>query len=447
MTTLTLLKTPVAAALAGSESTLALPPGGAARNALKRAKLWELDEKHLCPVIGTCLPVDELVKLGRRFFAQVDAREHFALHHEAVGQAKNRNNASEALHKHLERKYRTQIIAFERAKNDLEVLAAWQEHYARGDVAGALWAALTHRAASAETKQRVYADVHMLSHQIGAGQSAGVRRLSSLESECAAARVALERQKTLQAASEAKLRLQLQKALGECHRLRPAHDEATRLQARLLSFESGSAMIEMGRQLLALRAANEELMSTVQRGWALDKTLKAAHQEAQALARERDQLSVERDALARLLVAADAEHGAEHGAEHRPDARSDCAGECPRCDPTRSSQCVLYVGGRSSLLAHYRALAGRLGIRLIHHDGGVEESLSRLPEMIKGADAVICPTDCVSHSAYYQLKRQCKRSGKPCLLFKGAGVSGFAVALARLAAGQLTLTASAISFA
>jgi len=49
---------------------------------------------------------------------------------------------------------------------------------------------------------------------------------------------------------------------------------------------------------------------------------------------------------------------------------------------------------------------------------------------------VLCPTDCVSHAAYYKLKQHCKRTGKPCLLFKGAGVSGFAVALARLSAGQ-----------
>ena len=81
----------------------------------------------------------------------------------------------------------------------------------------------------------------------------------------------------------------------------------------------------------------------------------------------------------------------------------------------------------------------RLGIRLTHHDGGQEEALSRLPDMINGADAVLCPTDCVSHSAYYQLKNHCRRSGKPCLLFKGAGVSSFALALTRLSAGDTSL--------
>ena len=42
-----------------------------------------------------------------------------------------------------------------------------------------------------------------------------------------------------------------------------------------------------------------------------------------------------------------------------------------------------------------------------------EESLSRLPELIRGADAVVCPTDRISHNAYYHVKAHCKR----CLLY------------------------------
>jgi len=395
-----------------------------------------LDDKHHCPVIGTCLPIDELVKFSRRFFCLVDPRDEFAMHVEAVSYASSRNNVSEAIQKHLERKYQAQIALFELAKSDHDVLATWQEHYAHGEVGGALWAAITHKAVSATTRQRVFADIHMLSHQIGAGQAAGSRRLAKLEKDAVAARAALDKQKKHQARNEAKLRLQLTKATAERDRLRSARDEVVRLQSRLTSFESGSAMLDMGRKLLTLQAANEELMMAVQRGWALEKTLKVAHEEAQALAHERDQLVAERDALERLLLAGECDENIE----------KDCDGHCTSCDKVVLSQCVLYVGGRSSLLAQYRALAERLGIRLVHHDGGLEESLARLPDMINSADAVMCPTDCVSHSAYYQLKRQCKRSGKPCLLFKGAGVSGFAVALARLSAGQFSLAGTPVNF-
>ena len=57
---------------------------------------------------------------------------------------------------------------------------------------------------------------------------------------------------------------------------------------------------------------------------------------------------------------------------------------------------------------------------------------------------MMCPTDCVSHNAYYQVKRQCKHSDKPCLLFKGAGISGFAVALAQLSSGRVSLGGAAV---
>lgn len=399
----------------------------------RRAKLWMLQDKHHCPVIGTCLAIDELVKFARRFSFAGQRHDEFALHVEAVGRASSRNEVSEALQKHLEHKYRIEIIRFARVRSDAEVLALWQSHFTRGEVAGALWAALTHASASSETRQRIYADMHMLSHQIGAGQAADAHRLNHLEQENTAARSALEQQKKQQSRNEDELRQQLQKTITERDRLRLIAEEAGALQARLEMFESGTVMIDMGRRLLSLQSANEALIVAAQRGQSLEKSLQATHDQARALAREREQLAAERDALERLLLAGEANTGA--GAS----LTASCDGVCASCEQATQGRCVLYVGGRSTLVSQYRALAERLGIRLTHHDGGLEESLSRLPDMINSADAVICPTDCVSHAAYYQLKRQCKRNGKPCLLFKGAGVSGFAVALARLASGRISL--------
>jgi hypothetical protein len=97
---------------------------------------------------------------------------------------------------------------------------------------------------------------------------------------------------------------------------------------------------------------------------------------------------------------------------------------------------VLCVGGRTPLLPQYRALAERLGVRLIHHDGGKEEALARLQDLLNASDAVICPTDCVGHLAYYQLKKHCKQNSKPCVLTRNSGVAGFAAALTRLAEGR-----------
>lgn len=364
-------KSPITRALAevGQPQAAGAPAASrtAEEKAASRARLWNLKDKFHCPLIGTCLAMDELLRIARRHAFAGNARDDYLLHVKAVGCAGSRNPVSEDLNRHFERKYAGYIARFDCMKTAEELLAFWKAHYENGEVAGPMWALFTHRAADDELRHAVYADVHMLSHQVGAGLAADARRLTWL----------------------------------------------TRRNAEL------AATLERGR----LDAAGAE------RGRALQAALRESQDRTAALLRERDTLAAERDALERLMLVAESDEAA-------------CNVQCNGCENRAAGRCVLCVGGRTTLLSQYRALAGRLGIRLVHHDGGLEESLSRLPDLINGADAVLCPTDCVSHAAYYKLKQHCKRTGKPCLLFKGAGVSGFAVALARLAAGQASIAGS-----
>ncbi len=398
----------------------------AAPKPARRARLWELKDKFHCPLIGTCLPMEELARLARRHAFNGDLRDEFTLHVEAVGWAGSRNPVSEELNRHFERKYAGYVTRFERIKTTDELLAFWKAHFENGEVAGPMWAALTHKAANDETRHAVYADVHMLSHQVGAGLAADAKRLAWLARRNEELAAALECSAADAAGAEAEMR-RLHVELKTARAAEAsARADAAGLRQRLAAFESGAAIVDMGRRLMGLTAANEELRAVAERSRALQAALTESQDQTAALAHERDTLAVERDALERLLLVAENDEAA-------------CDGECDGCDNRTADRCVLCVGGRTALLSQYRALAERLGIRLIHHDGGQEESLSRLPDMINGADAVLCPTDCVSHAAYYKLKQHCKRTGKPCLLFKGAGVSGFAVALARLSAGQASI--------
>lgn len=410
------------------------PAAAPALAARKRSKLWELADKYHCPVIGTCIQVSELQNLARRFKFTACLRDEFALHTEAVGWSRSRNEVSEALQRLLDRKYENWVARFAKLKSDAEVHQLWQECLGRGEVAGPFWAALSHKASEAETRQLVYADIHMLSHQVGAGQAADSRRLGHLEKENAALRLGLEEERAQHARQVAELQSRLAEMESRLLESQAIADEAEKLRRRLGQFESGQAMVEMGQRLTTLQIANEQLRIAAQRAGELDRALQASRDEAGRLARERDSLGAEREALERLLLAAAG-----------PDAE-DCSGDCSGCAGRgvgAAQRCILYVGGRTSLVNQYRKLAERLGIRLLHHDGGLEEALSRLPEMIHGADAVVCPTDCVSHSAYYHLKNHCRRVGKPCLFFRGAGVSSFAVAMTRLAGGEFSLAGAA----
>jgi hypothetical protein len=86
-----------------------------------------------------------------------------------VGLARKRNPVSEALQRHLEKKFHLVVERFAKLKSD-GATPAVDRMLCQGEVAGPLWAVCTHRAVSAETRQRAYTDVHMLSHQVGAGR-------------------------------------------------------------------------------------------------------------------------------------------------------------------------------------------------------------------------------------------------------------------------------------
>jgi len=58
---------------------------------------------------------------------------------------------------------------------------------------------------------------------------------------------------------------------------------------RVDSLESGQAIVELGRRLMALSEANEQLTDATRRVWTLDKTLCAAREECARMASERDQ--------------------------------------------------------------------------------------------------------------------------------------------------------------
>lgn len=412
---------------APTEGAAVVAPAAPAKPA-RRRRLWELEEKHHCPVIGTCITLDELKKLSRKCGFDGAGFDAYRLHVEAVSISCTRNPTAEAMQRLLEQKFRREVAEFDKAQQDAEVLALWKASLDRGEVAGPMWAAMTHKAASRETRHAVYADVHMLSHQVGAGQAADLRQLEWLRREHAALQAAHAALKTREAQG-ADICRNLERRLDEVSQQAQHHaEQAGLLLERVRMYESGQAMVALGRRLLLAEAQAARVTETETRLKALEERVAQLRAEKQRLKHQFDEVSAERDALERLWP------------EQAPDGLS-CAGDCELCEDRLRGACVLCVGGRQPLLPQYRQLAERLGVRLIHHDGGREDALARLPDLLNASDAVICPTDCVGHLAYYQLKKHCKQSGKPCVLTPNSGVAGFAAALARLADGHADIRA------
>ena len=91
--------------------------------------------------------------------------------------------------------------------------------------------------------------------------------------------------------------------------------------------------------------------------------------------------------------------------------------------------CLLYVGGRRRTVCRLQQLVEQQNGCLLHHDGGVENSRAILSDLIKRADAVFFPVDCVSHGAAGAVKTLCESHGIPYRPLRTASVATFEQAI------------------
>lgn len=387
-----------------------------------RKKLWELDPYYHCSVVGTCLTLTELRQLQRRLggAAQVPTSD-YDLHRVFVVAARDATPASRLLHKHLDRKYRLAIQQVGKARSAEEFVTCWDAALNLGEVAGAYWALITQSTVPNSVLDRVYGEVHMLSHLSGASIRVDLqalnwlrRRCPELETQLADAKTATRRRLAEQEDAIAVLNKRLARALEAENRLQTAEARLAVLEGQPLVARLRTQVEELSERLDADRDRADRAEATADH-WKQQATRSIDQNQwlAQQLAESRQERDMLEITLERLLAPPPCVGGDD--ADATVDAtNSDLVGRC-----------VLYVGGRQSLCAHFRELVERRNGRFIYHDGGREDARAQLWDVVRQADAVLCPLDCVSHDAVHRIKRFCERNTKPLVLLPRASLAAF----------------------
>jgi len=337
----------------------------------------------------------------------------FVLHTTAVGACETRTVLADLLHKTLEKRYAAVIRRFAATKTAEGVRRLWLEAVASGmELPGALWAAWTHPACDSLLEHDIYGDIHMIQHQVGTGARADLKALQALRAENAELRRQID---TLRQDAEAARNEKASetRALGE--RLTELRAEQAgrdaciaRLSADLAKLRDSLPELRQ-RQALARRAEDAEARAS-----ALTAQCREQAETLERLRRRVDEL----------------ENTAPLPAASLPSAQPHAMSTRETAVESLDGKCVLCVGGRSGAMDAYRDAVERQGGRFLHHDGGLEESLHRIDGALAAADLVICQAGCISHNAYWRVKEQCKRTGKPCLFVKRGGISSFGRILA-----------------
>ncbi|WP_213959104.1 DUF2325 domain-containing protein [Variovorax sp. dw_954] len=373
-----------------------------------RSRVQQLNPHVHCSVIGTCLSTAELRKIVAKH-GHIDAARasDVEIHHEGVSIA-SQTAGGKALSKALDKRHEAVIRSFEKAKDADALEALWQQALQGGAIAGAYWALMSHRHVTAELRQRAFGDVHMLSHLVGAANRADIRRLATLEQECADWREQSER-----------LQARIAELLQENQQLR--------LDVEGLKMESSVARVRPAEPPGDVESLQRELSVERQFSALQMQRCDTAEQQQAASAASEERLRAELEGARRHIDMLGREL---HGAEAHLQALA-----APEHDTSESLRLaiqgrrVLYVGGRPSSTPAIRKLVTDSGGEFVHHDGGLEDRKGLLASALAGAHLVAFPVDCVDHDSAGNLKRLCTRHEVPFLPLRTASVTCFAAAL------------------
>lgn len=382
----------------------------------RRRPLAEIDPQWICTIVGTSLTLGELKALQARLKLRIQKADpsDYDIHSAMVHLAGHDAKAAKVIGKALDRKHAAFVSRFARATRPAEVASLWRAALARGEVGGACWAAMSHGATDDPLRKEIFGDIHMLSHQVGSATSVDLKRIHALETEKTAleAKVARQQERLRQEITArdreiAELRQRLEMETTEARRLAHAVAAASEMAGlrAVLSELRRDLEIERRARERAERASQEterQARHLAERTEALDRELAAIRADNEAL-----------EARLSLLLGGD-----QIGA---------CDPACRKLD--LCGRCILYVGGRNQQVRHLRRLVETSNGTFVHHDGGIEESLGRLPGLLARADAVLFPVDCVGHAAHDQVKRLCKRMDKAYLPVPRSGLGAFMRAL------------------
>ncbi|OSM01381.1 hypothetical protein MAIT1_01319 [Magnetofaba australis IT-1] len=372
----------------------------------KRRKLWQVDERLICPIIGTCFSIEALRAHANRTHSSVETASDFEVHATATASAKQSGRLGKLLNKALDRQHTRSLSRAKQIRDSQGLLEWWREAVQSGRVAGPLWAIASHPHADETCLSQVYGDIHMLSHLHGANARARLTQQADAQ----------QAQEQLRAEVEAlKTRLHQTVRDRDANLLR-LREENRALQARLDLLNTRAErdqQAESAESALMLQGAVQAMERLEGERAVLKMDLTAERERADLLMQRADEMEQERDALESAIQTLLAPTCENSGA---------CDGkQCAH--PDLKGRCLLYVGGVTHLRGRYRDLVKRYNGRLIHHDGGVGDGAARLESLMSRADLVICPVDCVSHDACLRSKKYCKHNGKPFISLRSSGLA------------------------
>ncbi len=397
---------------------------------IRRKKIWELEHNYHCAVIGTCLSMKEVRNLLRQFQVKVDNYCDYDMHTIAVTMLEEKDHRTKKVNNYLDRKFKTSIQAIKKMGYSA-LKKYWHESLKTGEIIGAFWAILSHPLSDSQMQRDVYGDIHMLSHLSGASNRADLKQLQELRDERSNLHkeINIWKSKSLNKLSDVdKLNNEIKNHINNIAGLEQKIKSLEKYNDKLLRQASGQQYQKLQQKIQNYQQKNFKQEGKIS---LLAKKIEFLNEQILLLnnAQQKDNLSISHYQLKTQRLESKL-------IELKTSDQSDCE-QCELKDESLCGRCILYVGGQTGMTPHYKDIVESKSAVFMHHDGGIEKNTHELTNMLNRADIVICPTSFISHTAYWQIKKSCKKQNKPCMFIKSSGVSSLTKTLKNISEAEL----------
>ncbi len=358
-------------------------------------RIWEINEKYLCPVTGFCLSISDQIQIIRKYCPKHKRRSAFRRMHDfMISNISIESPLSKHVQKLLDKKYSSKIQEWSEISD--EKWASQADSFLNVDDFDAfIWVSATCKNLKDNEIERIMGRIHMYTHYMFFEFQDAKTQVQNTE-------------------------IQYGTLSNKYKNIRARHKE---LESNLATLKSENTQLlnqntQLKREIERVKSDNNSDVNFIEKIKTLEKQINLKESAIINLKTINKQLNKKVSSQSFLL------NEMEHEFEIILNNIKAQATRCNDCDKIDlCQQRVLIVGGITKMEAYYRKLVTELGGQFQYHDGYCKSGEVVLSNLVKQSDIVICPVDVNSHAACLQVKKTCKESGKEFHMLRKSSVS------------------------
>ena len=373
-------------------------------------KIWEIQNNFKCPVLGSCLTIEEHKKILKKTGHKIKKIKAHEAHRAVMGYMNDENQVSIKTDRYLKHKYRDVISEF----NCLEPEAfftEWKNGFRNGKMDGLFYLAAARNDLPDKLMENIFGDTHMLCHA-NMEEVMKSRRAFSMQ-ENAAQKLAKMLLQEKRRTRELK-----QKNSITAKKLKTAEYNLQKIKNIQSIDKTDAPILQIKKEQFQLK----------------DKITTLEEKDSEQILKRRNMENENRSLRTQLLDLQSinyrlAEEVSEFMSKFTSCIEKDnpCQDKCIKYQ--LCSKRILIVGGITKIKHLYKKLVESSGGEFDYHDGYMNNGKINIESRVMRADLVICPVNCNSHNACQTVKKLCRKFDRPVKMLANSSLSSISDAL------------------